>query len=179
METHRSQARQLDLYAQGRTEPGPIVTWTQHSAHTEGRAVDVIVDSPIPVAAYQVEMENSAGNVDSDPIIGGSLENANAFLGEAAYAISTSSTQPVDARYNYWSRPCVPQDVYEVQGDGKLRRKPWASGNLLRSFDKCDESRKYHKKWENGKLDSKGNPIGREASVTPSSNGARAEARAD
>ncbi|MCG8467965.1 MAG: hypothetical protein MJB57_07095 [Gemmatimonadetes bacterium] len=44
VETHRSQERQAELYAQGRTKPGPIVTWTEHSAHTEGLAVDVIVD---------------------------------------------------------------------------------------------------------------------------------------
>ncbi len=44
VETHRSQERQLELYAQGRTTPGPIVTWTERSAHTEGLAVDVIVD---------------------------------------------------------------------------------------------------------------------------------------
>jgi len=44
VETYRSQERQLELYAQGRTAPGPVVTWTQRSAHTEGLAVDVIVD---------------------------------------------------------------------------------------------------------------------------------------
>lgn len=44
VEGYRSQARQAHLYEQGRTRPGPIVTWTLASAHTEGRAVDVVID---------------------------------------------------------------------------------------------------------------------------------------
>ena len=43
-ETYRSQSRQNSLYAQGRSAPGPIVTWTQSSKHTTGRAVDLVVD---------------------------------------------------------------------------------------------------------------------------------------
>jgi D-alanyl-D-alanine dipeptidase len=43
-ETYRSQSRQNALYAQGRQTNGPVVTWTQHSKHTEGRAVDVTLD---------------------------------------------------------------------------------------------------------------------------------------
>lgn len=37
----RTQAEQDRLYAQGRTLPGPIVTWTRNSAHIGGRAVDL------------------------------------------------------------------------------------------------------------------------------------------
>jgi hypothetical protein len=40
----RSQARQDALYAQGRTAPGPVVTWTRDSAHRDGHAVDVTID---------------------------------------------------------------------------------------------------------------------------------------
>jgi uncharacterized protein YcbK (DUF882 family) len=43
-ETYRSQSRQDALYAQGRRTDGPVVTWTQHSKHTQGRAVDVTID---------------------------------------------------------------------------------------------------------------------------------------
>ena len=41
-EGYRSQARQDDLYAQGRTKPGKKVTWTRNSKHLSGRAIDVI-----------------------------------------------------------------------------------------------------------------------------------------
>ncbi|MBI2406720.1 MAG: hypothetical protein HYV19_00265 [Gemmatimonadetes bacterium] len=44
-ETVRSQARQETLYAQGRTAPGPIVTWTRRSHHRDGTAADLVVDN--------------------------------------------------------------------------------------------------------------------------------------
>lgn len=37
----RTRSRQIQLYAQGRTAPGKIVTWTLKSKHIEGRAVDL------------------------------------------------------------------------------------------------------------------------------------------
>ena len=39
----RTQERQDQLYSQGRTRPGPIVTWTKTSKHTEGKAVDIVL----------------------------------------------------------------------------------------------------------------------------------------
>ncbi len=44
VETVRSPERQEHLHAQGRTRPGPVVTWTLDSAHLSGEAADVIVD---------------------------------------------------------------------------------------------------------------------------------------
>lgn len=41
VEGYRSPARQLALYARGRTKPGHIVTWVKSSMHTLGRAVDI------------------------------------------------------------------------------------------------------------------------------------------
>lgn len=38
----RTLARQKELYAKGRTAPGPIVTWTMNSKHLQGRAVDLV-----------------------------------------------------------------------------------------------------------------------------------------
>jgi len=46
-EGYRPQARQNKLYAQGRSEPGIVVTWTLKSEHTRGRAVD-LYPYPIP-----------------------------------------------------------------------------------------------------------------------------------
>ncbi len=44
VEGHRTQARQDRLYAQGRSTPGAVVTWTRDSAHTRGHAMDVIIN---------------------------------------------------------------------------------------------------------------------------------------
>jgi uncharacterized protein YcbK (DUF882 family) len=44
VETVRSQARQNALFAQGRTAPGPVVTWTKNSRHGKGLAADLMVD---------------------------------------------------------------------------------------------------------------------------------------
>lgn len=62
----RTQAEQDELYAQGRTKPGPKVTWTRNSRHIdpdghgplEGRAIDVApyVDGKVvwgPAALFQ------------------------------------------------------------------------------------------------------------------------------
>ena len=43
-ETYRSQERQNELYAQGRTKAGQIVTWTKKSRHTSRRAWDICQD---------------------------------------------------------------------------------------------------------------------------------------
>jgi len=37
----RTVERQKDLYAQGRTKPGKVVTWTMASKHIDGQAVDL------------------------------------------------------------------------------------------------------------------------------------------
>jgi len=42
LEGLRTLARQRRLYAQGRTRPGPVVTWTLNSKHIEGKAVDLL-----------------------------------------------------------------------------------------------------------------------------------------
>lgn len=44
VETWRDPSRQEALYQQGRTAPGPVVTWTRNSNHLSGRAADVKID---------------------------------------------------------------------------------------------------------------------------------------
>jgi len=39
----RTKERQADLYAQGRTKPGKVITWTMNSKHIDGKAVDVVM----------------------------------------------------------------------------------------------------------------------------------------
>lgn len=48
VEGYRDAERQAALYARGRTEPGPIVTWTEESWHQTGYAVDLafMADDP-------------------------------------------------------------------------------------------------------------------------------------
>ena len=46
LEGMRTLERQRELYAQGRTAPGNIVTWTMNSKHLEGKAVDLV---PYPI----------------------------------------------------------------------------------------------------------------------------------
>lgn len=41
--TLRTQEEQNTLYAQGRTRPGKIVTWTHKSKHIEGKAFDIAI----------------------------------------------------------------------------------------------------------------------------------------
>jgi peptidoglycan LD-endopeptidase CwlK len=41
--TYRSQEQQNALYAQGRTTPGKVVTWTKNSRHTKRDAFDIAI----------------------------------------------------------------------------------------------------------------------------------------
>lgn len=60
-ETYRSQARQSYLYAQGRTRPGKIVTWTLNSNHKSRRAWDIAVAPPKDL--YDVTTLNKVGAI--------------------------------------------------------------------------------------------------------------------
>ena len=55
MEGVRTMERQRELYAQGRTAPGKIVTWTMKSRHIEGKAVDLV---PYPLDWNDLEKFN-------------------------------------------------------------------------------------------------------------------------
>lgn len=57
--TRRSQAEQDALYAQGRTAPGKIVTWTRKSKHIDGLAFDIaILQDNKPVWELKVDVDN-------------------------------------------------------------------------------------------------------------------------
>ncbi len=60
-ETYRSQGRQNYLYAQGRTRPGKIVTWTLRSNHTSRLAWDIAVAPPKPL--YDVDTLTKVGAI--------------------------------------------------------------------------------------------------------------------
>ena len=50
-EGYRSPERQRKLYAQGRTAPGPVVTWTLRSIHSKRLAFDLVFKGPEPWGA--------------------------------------------------------------------------------------------------------------------------------
>ncbi|MEK5332026.1 M15 family metallopeptidase [Lysinibacillus sp. FSL W8-0992] len=60
-ETYRSQERQNYLYAQGRTRPGQIVTWTLNSNHKSRLAWDIVVGPP--QSLYDVVTLNRVGAI--------------------------------------------------------------------------------------------------------------------
>lgn len=60
-ETYRSQERQNYLYAQGRTRPGAIVTWTLDSKHKSRLAWDIAVAPPMSL--YDVATLNKVGAI--------------------------------------------------------------------------------------------------------------------
>lgn len=60
-ETHRSQARQDYLYAQGRTRPGNVVTQTRNSNHKGGLAWDIAVSPPANL--YDIAALSKAGAI--------------------------------------------------------------------------------------------------------------------
>ena len=59
-ETYRPQSRQNELWEQGRTKPGKIVTWTMHSRHTSRRAWDIACNGCI---LYDIDTLNKAGAI--------------------------------------------------------------------------------------------------------------------
>ena len=59
-ETYRSQTRQNELWEQGRTKPGQIVTWTLNSRHTSRRAWDIAVNGN---NLYDMSVIRKAGEI--------------------------------------------------------------------------------------------------------------------
>lgn len=60
----RSEAEQRKLFAQGRTAPGTIVTWTMQSEHLTGDAVDIMpLDPKTSVAAVRQAMDQAANEL--------------------------------------------------------------------------------------------------------------------
>lgn len=59
-ETYRSQKRQNELWEQGRTKPGQIVTWTLNSRHTSRRAWDIACNG---TTLYDMSVLRQAGAI--------------------------------------------------------------------------------------------------------------------
>jgi hypothetical protein len=61
VEGYRTPERQAQLYEQGRSQPGPVVTWTTDSRHSLGRAVDLQVDGTWTDATAYARLQKVAG----------------------------------------------------------------------------------------------------------------------
>lgn len=72
---NRTQAEQDALYAQGRTKPGPKVTWTRNSNHIGGRAVDLA-----PYVNGKIEWDDN-GKLGLWPKIASAMKQAAKELG--------------------------------------------------------------------------------------------------
>ena len=133
VEGFRDAARQAYLYAQGRTRPGPIVTWTLDSAHQHGRAADLLVDGRYdnpegyarlaqvareeglrtlgPVDAGHVELPRPAAEVRAaSEATAPEARDAIARQGNAMASQGDAITRPGDAV----ARPATPAAVASV-----------------------------------------------------------------
>jgi peptidoglycan L-alanyl-D-glutamate endopeptidase CwlK len=92
----RSLERQKQLYAQGRTAPGKKVTWTMHSRHLTGHAVDLV-----PLAAN--------GTLD--------WNTRASFVAVGAAMKAAAHLEGVDVRWGYdWDGDGVLQEKGEYDG---------------------------------------------------------------
>ncbi|MFN8177557.1 MAG: right-handed parallel beta-helix repeat-containing protein [bacterium] len=87
---------------------------------------------------YHFGVEGAAG-----PVVGGSLAEANRFLGSPALRLQTSSSSRVNATFDFWDAACPSDSLFKRLGTGELAHAPWASADLLRSFGDCDSARAY------------------------------------
>jgi hypothetical protein len=97
VETARTQERQDALYAQGRTASGPVVTWTQHSQHTLGRAADVMIDGGYGDAQAFAQLQQVAreeGLHTLGPRDPGHLELPRGMRVESVSVADTGAAQP-------------------------------------------------------------------------------------
>lgn len=60
---NRTQSEQDALYAQGRTAPGPIVTWTRRSRHIGGRAFDITLFTHDGTPCWESPAYRRAGEI--------------------------------------------------------------------------------------------------------------------
>lgn len=81
---------------------------------------------------------------DAVPVIGGSVENANLFLGRSGASIQSGASRPVNASYNYWGKPFPSKDLFkQLPGGAQVIRKPWVTADLKTSFTDFEEARKH------------------------------------
>lgn len=86
-------------------------------------------------AAYQVGVEG-----DAAPVIGGSLDDANRFLGASETAVRSSSSARVDATHNDWGTACPAGAMFRSDAGGELLTSPWVWGDPPAVVGTCEEA---------------------------------------
>lgn len=125
VETYRSQARQNELYEQGRTKlwdkdgkPLKIVTWTRNSRHTSRRAWDIACKGK---ELYNIAILNKAGKIAKflGIIWGGEWETPDKVHFEIAQNWKEPEVEEVEKRYNTveevpeWGKETIKQLINE------------------------------------------------------------------
>ncbi len=120
VEGFRDAARQDFLYAQGRTRPGPVVTWTRDSAHEHGLAADLLVDGRYDNPegyARLAQVAREEGLRTLGPADAGHVElvrPATAQHARAEAATGRPANQTAIRPANALARPAVPAAVVQV-----------------------------------------------------------------
>lgn len=92
-ETYRTQDRQNELYAQGRTKPGNIVTWTKQSRHTSRSALDCY-----PIRNGRISKQKSDYDTIDEIFTNRGFINGSSFGDDGHHEIYTN-TFPIDDKY--------------------------------------------------------------------------------
>lgn len=127
-ETYRSQERQNELYAQGRTKPGKIVTWTLNSRHTSRRAWDIAVDGK---ELYDMEVIKKAGEAGRKLgiIWGGNWEFTPDY---PHFEVGENWKEPKEEQELTQEEFNKMMDTYIAQRN-KLQASAWAKDDLERA----------------------------------------------
>lgn len=129
-ETFRSQARQDELYAQGRSTPGPTVTWTRNSNHTKGRAADLLIvggDDAAYAKLATIAVEEGLRTLG--PIDPGHIELPSHNAHNEIPAVTTNA--PPTARPSFSAMTPMPARVATVASPAQVAEVPLPGMPLL------------------------------------------------
>ena len=131
----RNRARELDGYRAGLHDPQQRLRRSDLRHRRPKIFQSTFEDNP----TAHVHVEG-----DAVPVIGGSVENANLFVGQSECVVQSQATQAVNASYNYWGKPCATKDqVKRLPGGADVIRKPWVTADLRNAFNDCESARKH------------------------------------
>jgi len=123
------------------TESSPIIC--DNTIERNATGINCESKSSRPIISGNTIGENKIGiacRPESNPIIGGTLEHANNFIGNTEYAIRNYSTDSINATYNYWGTvveteiQAVIYDYYDDPNLGIVDYDPWTNETHDRIF---------------------------------------------